>query len=237
MSPPLTLIAAVTPLWGIGKGGSLPWPMLKQEMAYFARVTKRAPTPLLASISSAPRFMNAVIMGRKTWESIPSRLRPLKDRINVVISRTPEALRFPREIDTGEVLPEGPFAASSISDALDYLESAYAKESSGIDTATPRLGHVFIIGGAKVYNMALQLDNCNRVLLTKVEGDWECDTFFPTKLGESEGGQGSLEWRKQTLKELEGWVGEKLGNARRVEDKVSWQWEMWTREPCGNASE
>ena len=72
----LTLIVAATKANGFGQSGSLPW-RLPLEMAYFARVTSHAP-------DGVP---NAVIMGRKTWESIPKKFKPLKDRVNVVVSR------------------------------------------------------------------------------------------------------------------------------------------------------
>jgi dihydrofolate reductase len=72
----LTLIVAATRAHGIGKGGTLPW-RLPKEMAYFARVTTHAPEGT----------MNAVVMGRNTWESIPLKFRPLRRRANIVISR------------------------------------------------------------------------------------------------------------------------------------------------------
>lgn len=112
---PLTLIVAATRTLGIGRAGNLPWPMLKGEMSYFTRVTKRvipsrhphrlsgeavrvgaaqddqttssgAETRAIGLRRSGRR--NAVLMGRGTWESIPARLRPLAGRLNVVISRS-----------------------------------------------------------------------------------------------------------------------------------------------------
>lgn len=74
---PLTLIAAVSPSNGLGKNGGLPW-SLRGEMAYFRRATSHA----------GPTKRNAVIMGRNTWESIPLKFRPLKGRLNVVVSRS-----------------------------------------------------------------------------------------------------------------------------------------------------
>lgn len=70
-----TLIVAHDSSRGIGKNGSLPW-KLSKEMKYFAAATTAAPSGL----------QNAVIMGRTTWESIPARFRPLKDRVNIVLS-------------------------------------------------------------------------------------------------------------------------------------------------------
>lgn len=78
--PGMTLVVAATGRNGIGKSGSLPW-RLSNEMAYFARVTQARPAG-----QDGP---NAVVMGRKSWESIPAKFRPLKDRINVVLSTQP----------------------------------------------------------------------------------------------------------------------------------------------------
>lgn len=75
----LVLIVAATITNGIGHSGALPW-RLPNEMAYFAKVTSKAPD----------RGVNAVVMGRKSWESIPPKFRPLKNRLNVVVSRQPE---------------------------------------------------------------------------------------------------------------------------------------------------
>jgi len=72
----LTLIVAPTRTNGIGKEARLPW-QLPKEMSYFANVTTNAPEGK----------KNAVIMGRKTWESIPKKYRPLPKRINFVVSR------------------------------------------------------------------------------------------------------------------------------------------------------
>lgn len=71
----LTVIVAATKSNGIGQSGKLPW-RLSKEMAYFARVTSSAPDGQ----------KNAVIMGRKTWESIPAKFRPLSKRFNIVVS-------------------------------------------------------------------------------------------------------------------------------------------------------
>jgi dihydrofolate reductase len=92
MPPPLrlTLIAAVTPSNGLGLAGGLPW-SLPREMAHFRRATSHVPeaeSEASGSTDAEQPRLNAVIMGRNTWESIPPRFRPLKGRINVVVSRT-----------------------------------------------------------------------------------------------------------------------------------------------------
>src|SRR5947207_8399545 len=76
--PPLTIIVAATSSrLGIGLKGALPW-RLKREIAYFKRATTFHPANLT----------NVVIMGRKCWESIPTKFRPLPGRHNIVLSRT-----------------------------------------------------------------------------------------------------------------------------------------------------
>lgn len=109
--PSLTAIVATTPTLGIGYMGSLPWPAIKPDLAFFARVTKRPPPPppqsppplrqkenekassyTLAGQITHPACINALLMGRKTWASIPASHRPLGDRVNVIITRQPSAL-------------------------------------------------------------------------------------------------------------------------------------------------
>lgn len=78
----LAMVAAMSLTNGIGKDGGLPW-RLKGEMAYFRKVTSQVPED-----EKHAGARNAVIMGRKTWASIPPKFRPLSGRLNVVISRT-----------------------------------------------------------------------------------------------------------------------------------------------------
>jgi hypothetical protein len=78
MSTALTLIVACSNKNGIGKDGKLPW-RLQKEMSYFVRVTTTHP----------PGTKNALIMGRTTFESIPPRFRPLKERISIVVTSRP----------------------------------------------------------------------------------------------------------------------------------------------------
>ncbi|KAM3073616.1 hypothetical protein ACMFMF_006819 [Clarireedia jacksonii] len=195
----LTLIVAATNKMGIGKAGTLPWTGLKKEMAYFARVTKRADAGKT----------NTVIMGRKTWESIPPRFRPLKDRTNIILSRSAP----PSLSDTP--LPPNAHLTNSLASALS-LTSKLENHS----------GRNFVIGGAQIYKEALGRSETKRILLTRILEDFECDTWFPVCLGEDGVAEG---WRRVGGEELSGWVGEEVQEGRREEGGVGYVFEMWVR--------
>jgi dihydrofolate reductase len=213
-SPPhLTLIVAATPKNGIGKNGALPWPMLKKEMAYFARVTKRVPKSAESasdsdSDSDPTTRQNAVLMGRKTYLSIPPKFRPLKGRTNIVISSQPRSA-VPDITDKEDVI-----VSSSIMSALRDLEA-------GVEAGrVPEVGRVFVIGGARVYGDALGLECARSVLLTRLREEFECDTFFPELDG----------WVKRERRELEDFVGEEVQEGGLVEEGVGYEFQLWERE-------
>jgi dihydrofolate reductase len=206
--PSLTLILAATPTLGIGKGGVLPWPQLKKEMGYFARVTKRiSPQPHDAA---DPRRINAVLMGRKTWDSIPPKFRPLKDRLNIVITRKAEEFRS--SLDTTSDV-EGPMVASGILDALSQLEH----KAQEVD-------RIYVIGGASIYQTALELPQTKHVLLTKIQEEYECDTFFSMNLEES------AIWRKASRDELRDFTGEEVEEGGVEEKGVRFEFCLFERE-------
>ncbi|KAI0128943.1 dihydrofolate reductase-like domain-containing protein [Xylariales sp. AK1849] len=201
----LTLVLAATRNMGIGRAGTLPWTGLKKEMAYFARVTKRLP-----SGAQSPT-LNAVIMGRKTWDSIPPRFRPLKGRLNIVISRSP-----PEPAAEAANAETDPVRVSSLEEAVEYVNSS----------APGKVGRVFVIGGAQIYGAALQLEEAKRILLTSVVNDFECDTFFPLQLFESPRGG---KWAKKSKHELDAWSGETVPEGVQEENGTQYEFQMWER--------
>lgn len=140
------LIAAVDQKMGLGKNNTLPW-RLPGELQHFSQITTEVKNP---------HGVNAVIMGRKTWESLPNRSKPLAHRINVVLSR-----------ETTFPLPEGVIAATSLSEALEKL-----KDIKDIE-------NIFVIGGGKVFEEAIKHPLCQKIYMTQIEADFQCDTFFP----------------------------------------------------------
>ncbi|XP_054842898.1 dihydrofolate reductase [Eublepharis macularius] len=150
MARSFSSIAAVSQNMGIGKNGQLPWPPLKNEFGYFQKMTKT---------STQKGKQNVVIMGKRTWFSIPEKNRPLKDRINIVLSKqlkeTPKGAHF---------------LARTLDEALDLLESP--------ELAT-QIDMVWIIGGSSVYKAALEKPVPQLLFLTRIFQYFESDIFFP----------------------------------------------------------
>ena len=144
-------------------------------------------------------IQNAVIMGRKTWESIPSRFRPLKGRINVIVTRNPDF----QASDTPD--QEYVLVFHDISSALRGLHMLDKSSGRGVDK-------IFVIGGSEIYKSTLKLDKTLRILQTQVRRkdgqEIECDTFFPLALDVRNAPDG---WREvEARAELEEWAGEEM---------------------------
>ncbi|KAJ1940668.1 dihydrofolate reductase, partial [Linderina macrospora] len=105
---PLLLVVAAAQNNGIGINNDLPW-RLRKDMAFFNQAT----TTTTLTDPSLP-VMNVCIMGRRTWESIPPKHRPLNDRYNIVVSRNARLL-------DGE---NAPFTVvePTIQDALKHID-------------------------------------------------------------------------------------------------------------------
>ena len=139
----IVLVVAYDEDFAIAKNGSIPW-HLAEDLKHFKALT----------------WGHVVIMGRKTWESLPDRFRPLPGRINVVISKNPP------ECQSDDV-----HWVSSIEEAVEVSEEL----SEGKD--------VYVIGGAQIYIEFLERGLTNCVIATEVRGTHGGDTFFPRLLG------------------------------------------------------
>ena len=118
----------------IGRDNTLPW-HLPEDLAHFKKTTLGQP----------------VIMGRKTWESLPPKFRPLPGRTNIVITRQTDWHA------------EGAEVAHSIEQALALC---------------PSTAEVWVIGGAEVY--AQSMPWATRAVITEIDADYEGDAFAPT---------------------------------------------------------
>lgn len=150
-SAPLEIIAAVDDALGIGRDGALPW-SLPADLAMFRRLTTQS--------HAEKRPRNAVVMGRRTWASIPLRFRPLPGRVNVLLSRTPARWTSL----TASFSAEDVFIAGSLDEACQRLPDPH---------------RIFIIGGAELYAEAAQHPLTQQLHLTRVEGAFCCDVRFP----------------------------------------------------------
>ncbi|KAG8814570.1 dihydrofolate reductase [Serendipita sp. 399] len=242
--PSVTLIVAATLTNGIGVSGRLPW-RLSREMAYFANLTSFVPhsSPSSSSESAdANAKMNAVIMGRKTWDGIPSKFRPLKNRINVVVSREYPSLL--QEETTPLVVK------------TNDIDTACAFPPN--DDGSPLVYRRFLIGGAQLYEHALvrststkyQLD---RILLTRiVEPAFdECDVFLPEFRSSSQIAvearsdplalpessvtetDEKANWRRASHQELSDWAGFQVPEGVQEEKGVKYVFQMWVHKKAG----
>jgi len=135
-----SIIVGVNNLNGIGYKGKLPWKN-NIDMSFFKTLT--------TSTSDATK-MNAIIMGRNTFESLHE--KPLKERMNYVITK--------KKYENVPCYP-------SLNDCLIDLKNKDEIEK------------VYIIGGGRLYNEAIQHENCENIFLNKLNNMNICDTFFP----------------------------------------------------------
>ena len=120
----------------LGKAGDLLWE-IPEDLKRFKTLTNGHP----------------VIMGRKTWESLPEKFRPLPGRTNIVITRE------------NEYVTPGGMVVNSMESAISTAQSAQGGDE------------IFVMGGGEIYKMALPFSE--RLYLTLIDSDEGGDTYFP----------------------------------------------------------
>ncbi|KAK6518018.1 dihydrofolate reductase [Arthrobotrys conoides] len=234
MSHTVIAIVASTPRPTLAIGRSLknemPWPRLKSEMLYFHRVTRRVPA---VPPNSPFKYINAVIMGRKTWDSIPTKHRPLSGRINVIVSRTAPSSSSTTASTSGELW------VRDIEEGVRLLKQKFPVPSSETplvdDGGEPVLAlhQIFIIGGAQIYKLALELPKTSEAYTTCIlhttilkpdyASEEDVDVFFPA-IDDNQWTKGSM----NRLIEVTGEEMEKVGGIREDAD-VSFEYGIWER--------
>ena len=147
-----TIIAATDLNGGIGLNGKLPWNN-KTDMKYFKNITCQR-------MNETKK--NAIIMGRKTFESIDC--KPLPNRLNVCITSI------------------SPFSAMTVYSVENNKNILFFNT---LDTALEQLykmtniENIFVIGGATLYKEAINHQECDELLINCIECSVDCDTFFP----------------------------------------------------------
>jgi dihydrofolate reductase len=133
--------------FGISKDGVIPWKS-KKDMRFFFNKTKN----------------NVVIMGKTTYFSLPEQFRPLKDRLNIVLSRT-------HSLDVSNnnlIFTDDDTVIFYINQNRDEFLKKYTFLSSNFK--------IFIIGGKQIYEKYIPL--CSTVWVTTIKKDYSCDLFF-----------------------------------------------------------
>ena len=143
-----SVIVAYDSNYGIGFNNEIQW-NVSEDMEHFSRTTQ-----------GGPESTNAVIMGRKTWESIPPKTRPLKNRLNVVLSRS-----------EGFIPEQGVLKFHSVEACIKGL----SKDHKYLD-------EVFVIGGSEIYCQFLDSPVITTVYTTEIHStrEFRADRYFPT---------------------------------------------------------
>ena len=136
----VSLIVAVAENGGIGKNNDLLW-HLPADMKHFKSTTSGHP----------------IITGRKNYESIPEKFRPLPKRENIVITRNVD-LQYEDHPNLHIV--------NSIGKAIE------------LGKTMEHNGEIFVIGGGQIYRQSLEADLIDRMYITHVHASFEADTFF-----------------------------------------------------------
>ena len=149
----LNAILAIDKEFGIGKNGGIPW-RLKNDIKFFYKTTVN----------------HVVIMGRATYFSIDESVRPLKNRVNIVLTRNPD---LPEYIEIMKKRPSVKFVKTIDFNELDLISHAefpFLKEN----------WDYYVMGGAFLYN--LFIDHYDNIYLTRVYDDYKCDTFVDKRI-------------------------------------------------------
>lgn len=152
----LTIIVAVADNGVIGRSdtNTLPW-RLPEDMKLFRKRT----------------LNHTVIMGRKTWDSLPK--KPLAERQNIVVSKKVfGGCVEPIEQD-GKIIAQ---MCGSIESAIALAQHGSYSETTGV---FDRNKEIFLIGGSQLYELALSKGLVNKIVMSKVAGKFEGDVLFP----------------------------------------------------------
>ena len=143
---------------GIGNENSIPW-YLKSELKYFKEITSNTENNL----------KNIVIMGRKTWNSLPK--KPLPNRINIILSKN-------ENNDYRENIESNYKDTYVINDLVKYIDNL-----NEMNKNHNHYQKIFIIGGAQIYKHVLEFSESNNLninlYVTEIYNEFVCDTYFP----------------------------------------------------------
>lgn len=149
---PIIIIVACDIKNGIAKDGNIPW-FYKKDLDHFRKTTTQCEESKI----------NAVIMGKNSWKTIPEKYRGLSNRFNVVVSTT----MTDEELITDNKTNTPAIVARSFDDALDFCEH------------TDNISNIFICGGERIYQEAIRNKVITESYITLINKDYQCTSFFP----------------------------------------------------------
>jgi dihydrofolate reductase len=217
-----TLFLAATTSMGIGYRGRIPWKQdIPSENAYFHRVSGNAPHGT----------MNAVIVGRKSWDAMTR--KPMAGRINIIVTRS--SAKIKHELKRMHIgVQDHVHVTSSLDEAYQLLSMVYDKTGSvNIDSwpqnqdiggPLPQLGRIFLTGG-DFAGAILDDTRTRRFLLTTIHQDYVCDAFLPLTFDKD----GAAGWRRCSEHVHEQWIGEAVPNGLVHETGTSFTSMMFER--------
>ena len=132
---------------GIGKNGLLPW-YIPEDLKRFSTLTKK----------------NIVIMGRKTFDSLPEKFKPLPLRLNIVVSRSAQNTPF-----------QNTFYVTDLTKCISSIENGDFNKI--LKELSINGNKIWIIGGGEIYKIAIPF--IDELYVTELNEDFDCDTFFP----------------------------------------------------------
>lgn len=163
--PQYKMIAALCRGGGIGFQGTLPWPKLARDMRFFAEMTSSTDTP----------YNRAVIMGRKTWDSLPDTSKPLKYRDNIIISN--RKFTSGDDVDVDVVAgATGGVMVTARNPCIHYIPHIHQIKETTADYEV-----AWIIGGASIYEQVIysNMIYIDEIYITFVDEHYEFDAAFP----------------------------------------------------------
>jgi dihydrofolate reductase len=192
------LIVAMCKNNGIGIDNKIPW-RITEDMNYFSKKTsgvyglfmknKNIKEKYIEDLNQSQNIkQNVVIMGRKTWESLPKKYKPLPYRFNIILTKNAKSEE--QSYDKDFVF------SSSIDEAMDLYygrDESYEKREKGEKgekykqnqkSYSPIFNDIWIIGGSSVYQEFIRYDMINNIRISKyyityIDKDYDCDTYFP----------------------------------------------------------
>ena len=143
-SSSLTIVVALDECNGIGRENRIPW-TIKNDLKFFRYVTSKV---------NEPNKQNAMIVGRKTFETFP---KPLPNRLNIVVTSQTNLpnTNYPNVL-----------CVKSLSEALKCAED------------DPKIEQIFIVGGVSIYEEAMKTGGVKRLFITRVKGDFQCTAVW-----------------------------------------------------------